>query len=66
MDETWQEDNGTDEPVWIDEAWLDTIVVMGITWCVVRKILYLCGLCCLVNPWSYVTILPQCVVSYFA
>jgi hypothetical protein len=27
----WVEDNGTDDPVWIDDAWLDTVVVMGIT-----------------------------------
>jgi hypothetical protein len=29
--EDWVPDNGTDDPVWIDDAWLDTVVVMGIT-----------------------------------
>lgn len=32
MEETaWEENNGTTDPVWIDDAWLDTVVVMGIT-----------------------------------
>lgn len=32
MDATaWEENNGTTDPVWIDDAWLDTVVVMGIT-----------------------------------
>jgi hypothetical protein len=30
-DTAWEENNGTADPVWIDDAWLDTVVVMGIT-----------------------------------
>lgn len=34
-----QTDYGADDPVWIDEAWLDTVVVVGLT----------CFILCLMN-----------------
>lgn len=41
MDETLlgQSDYGSDDPIWIDEAWLDTVVVIGLT----------CFVLCLMN-----------------
>jgi hypothetical protein len=26
-----QSDYGSDDPIWVDEAWLDTVVVVGLT-----------------------------------
>ena len=34
-----QTDYGADDPIWIDEAWLDTVVVVGLT----------CFILCLMN-----------------
>ncbi len=38
-DDTVQTDYGSDDPIWIDEAWLDTVVVIGLT----------CFVLCLMN-----------------
>lgn len=42
-------DYGADDPFWIDEAWLDTVVVVGLT----------CFILCLMNL-SKVRSLPSC------
>ena len=34
-----QSDYGADDPIWVDEAWLDTVVVVGLT----------CFVLCLMN-----------------
>jgi hypothetical protein len=34
-----QSDHGADDPIWVDEAWLDTVVVVGLT----------CFVLCLMN-----------------
>jgi hypothetical protein len=34
-----QPDYGADDPIWVDEAWLDTVVVVGLT----------CFVLCLMN-----------------
>jgi hypothetical protein len=37
---TQQSDIGTDDPLWIDDAWLDTVVTVGLT-CFILCLMYL-------------------------
>ena len=43
-----QTDYGADEPFWIDEAWLDTVVVVGLT-CFVLCLMNLSKVCFVVE-----------------
>jgi hypothetical protein len=44
-----QTDYGADDPVWIDEAWLDTVVVVGLT-CFVLCLMNLSKVCGTFSP----------------
>jgi hypothetical protein len=39
-----QSDYGADDPIWVDDAWLDTVVVVGLT-CFVLCLMKLSKVC---------------------